>query len=528
MTTLSELHTYWREQFDALHAQEDTHLRNWRLAAWMSFQLPLAMNTSVPFYKDVGPYWAKSVHAIMHSRFDNIMKATIKDNRIDDHYWNIETTALIAINEAGGKVVSPPSHMEKNLAKIEAYKQQKTVLNQFLHSFFHAKTPTFYYDSSTILDLTYDKVQPLINTIERNQTVQQKSQEILQLGGFGAVSAQYGVSDEDLINAMDRLLESLALIQKENMPTTVAGLDGCNICFNHSDVNLGSFSPACNSIHINVNNEDPATFWHEWMHMLEERVEYSASLQDCPNALVKYKNLQSPLLDINKSVRTLPKDPGVSELYFADPYHAVAQCVQQLCEANWFTDEANRALLGELQTNVSHHTYNFEAFKRLLRTKESVEQRDNALTNLCNQWRNPTHKRDLSYGVLICASSYDSTAQHLVAFHKHLKNHSNFVSAAKGYDHNRDKAYWSTPHELLARSFESFVNTQWMKTNEFSEYYPQGQELDHVVTGFERFMQNFKAVWTNHNIQQSEPVSASRIADKRRVSAPAKKRLTRF
>jgi len=528
MTTLSDLHIYWREQFDILHAQDDTPLRNWRLMAWLSFQLPLAMNTSVPFYKDIGPYWAKSVHAIMHNRFDNIMKAKINNNRIDDQYWNIETTALIAINESGGKVVSPPSHMEKNLAKIEAYKQQKTVLKQFLHSFFHAQTPTFYYDNSTILDLTYDKVQPLINTIERNQTVQQKSQEILQLGGFGAVSAQYGVSDEDLINAMDRLLESLALIEKENTPTTVAGLDGCNICFNHSDDNWGSFSPSCNSIHINVENQDLSVFWHEWMHMLEERVQYSVSLQDCPDTLIKYKHMQSSLLNINKSVRTLPKDPSVSEMYFANPYHAVAQCVQQLCEANWFTDEANKALLDELQTQSLHHTYNLEAFKRLLRTKESVEQRDNAVTDLCNQWRNPAHKRDLRYGVLICASSYSSTAQRLIDFHKHLKHNSNFISAAKSYDHNQDKAYWSTPHELLARSFESFVNTQWMKTNEFSEYKPQGQELTHIVTCFNVFMQNFKEAWGKQNTQKAKPISAERIVDKRSASAPAKKRLTRF
>lgn len=534
MTTLSDLHIYWREQFDILHAQDDTPLRNWRLMAWLSFQLPLAMNTSVPFYKDIGPYWAKSVQAIMHNRFDNIMKAKINNNRIDDQYWNIETTALIAINESGGKVVSPPSHMEKNLAKIEAYKQQKTVLKQFLHSFFHVQTPTFYYDNSTILDLTYDKVQPLINTIERNQTVQQKSQEILQMGGFGAVSAQYGVSNEDLVNAMDRLLESLVLIQKENMPTTVASLDGCNICFDYSDVNLGSFSSSCNSIHINVENQNLSVFWHEWMHMLEERVDYSVSLQDCPDTLIKYKHMQPSLLDINKSVRTLPKDPSVSEMYFvqqkglSDPYHLLKVCVQHLCEKHWFTDEANSALLDELQTNVPHRTYNLEAFKCLLRTTESVEQRDNAVTDLCNQWRNETFEKNLRNGTLICASHYDDAKQRLVVFHKYLKNHSNFVSAAKSYDHNQDEVYWSSANELLARSFEGFVNTQWMKHHQFSEYYPQGLELNHVVAGFNVFMRDFKEAWDKQNTQKAEPISAGGIADKRSASAPVKKRLTRF
>ena len=268
--------------------------------------------------------------------------------------------------------------------------------------------------------------------------------------------------------------------------------------------------------------------------MLEERVNYSVSLQDCPDTLIKYKHMQSSLLDINKSVRTLPKDPSVSEMYFvqqkglSDPYSPVKVCVQQLCEKHWFTDEANSALLNELQTNVSHRIYNLEAFKSLLRTTESVEQRDNALTNLCNQWRNEAIEKNLRNGTLICAAHYDDAKQRLVVFHKYLKNHSNFVSAAKSYDHNQHEAYWSSTNELLARSFESFVNTQWMKHHEFSEYYPQGQELNHVVDGFNLFMQNFKEEWDKQNTQKGQPISAERTADQRSVSPPAKKRITRF
>lgn len=526
MITLSDLHTYWKEKLNIILSQEDDTLQHGQLMVWLSFQLPLALDTQAPFYNHFGAYWCTAVHDILENRFRNIMN-TPPETDVDTCY-NINDMCTMALQNAGAKIFSKPSHLEKNKDKIEAYNQQKTALTQFTNSF-HNPFIFLIPDDWTYSFKGVESFGPFLHNNSRTPEVIDKAQELLKMGGFGALTVEGSVDNNALLGAMEHISTTLQLCAPSQLPTTVAGLDGCNLCFTgRAYTNLAAFYPLSNSISFRVDNEEAATFWHEWMHMLEERVEYSASLQDCPNALVKYKNLQAAVADINKSVGTLPKDSFVSELYFADPYHLVTQCVQQLCDMNWFTDEANRALLGELQTNVSHRTYNLESFKCLLRTAESAEQRDNALTDLCNQWRNETLKKHLRYGALSCASFYDSTAQRLVAFHKHLKTHSNFVSAAKGYDHNRDKAYWSTPHELLARSFESFVNTQWMKTNEFSEYYPQGQELDHVVTGFERFMQNFKAVWSNQNTQKAEPMSASRIANKRSVVNPVKKRLTRF
>lgn len=532
MTTLSELHTYWHQQFDILHAQDDTPLRNWRLMAWLSFQLPLALDTSVPFYKDVGPYWCDTVYNIMRGRFDNIEKATISENEVYDQFWNIDNSALIALSEAGSKVVAPPSHMEKNLAKIEAYKQQKTVLKQFLHSFYHAQTPNFYDQTSTILQMTYDKVQPLINTIKRNEEIMKKSHEILRVGGFGAVSAQHGVSNQSLTDAMDRLLDSLMLIQKEEMPTTVAGLDGCNICFYHSDVHLGSFSPVRNSIHMNVKNKDPAVFWHEWMHMLEERSNFTTSLQQCPPQWDKYRRITPHIIEINKVVRTLPQDLNSANLYFDsgsfNPFFSLINEVKKLCNTTWFNETVRVPLLNELNNNVQNPTYNLEVFKQILRNNESVEQRDALIVNLLNQWRN-VGETELDAGDILCAQHYDTRKNQLVNFHKELKNKkSNFVSAAKVLDREESSLYWSSQQELLARAFESFVHDQWMNHEQFSEYHPNGRELDQVVQGFETFMQDFKTVWNNQPVAQVAALNTTKISDKRSAPAIVKKRLTRF
>lgn len=532
MTTLSELHTYWHQQLDALHAQNDTPIRNWQLVAWLSFQLPLALNTSVPFYKDVGPYWCDTVHTIMRSRLDNILKAKITEYGIDDGYWNIETTALIALNEAGAKVVSPPSHMEKNLTKIEAYKQQKTVLGQFLHSFYHSQTAI--YDRVKILQLTYDDVKIFLTNVKRNQTIEKKAQDLLAIGGFGSVGVQHGICNTKLIDAMGHLLSSLMLVQKENLPTTVAGLDGCNICFNKTDNILGSFGAQNNSIHINVNNQMHAVFWHEWMHMLEARVGHINSLQNCPTQWEKYRTLNPHVNEINKMVRTIPQDASGAGLYFNsgfnDPFFSLINCVETLCNNAWFHPNACDALRNELNQGAPHSKYNLEAFKHILRTHSSVEQRNADITTLFNQWRNDG-TTELSHETVNCAQSYDSNKKQLLNFCNELKHKkSNFLSAAKVLDHSRSSLYWSAQNELLARSFESFVQDRWQDPALpfFDEKVPQGQEREYVIKGFTTFMQAFKMAWNNQPVQDVVPLRSTQISDKRGAPATAKKRLTRF
>lgn len=526
MTTLSELHTYWKEKLEIILSQKDDALQHGQLMVWLSFQLPLALDTTVPFYKHFGAYWCTAVGDILENRFRNIMN-TPPETDVDTCY-NISDLCVLALLNAGAKFVAKPSHLEKNKDKIEAYNQQKTAVAQFatsFHNYFLTLIPDDWVHSFTGVE----SFTPFLHNSSRTPEVIDKAQQLIKLGGFGAISAEGNVDNTALLHAFEHITDALQLIEKSQQPSNVAGLDGCNLCFKGGETDpLGAFSSNCNRISVNVDNENPSTFWHEWMHMLEERVEYVVSLKECPEELTKYKNLQPALLNINKTVRTLPKDPSVSDLYFANPYHLAIDGVQQLCELKWFNEEANNALLAEIKNHPPHPTYNLESFKSILRTQDSVENRDKMFTDLCNQWRNESVKKLIPNGVMLGASYYDTKTTQLIKFHKHLKNNtSNFISAAKVLDNERASSYWSRQNELLARSFEGFVSERWMKQKEFSLYSPHGLELEHVVTGFDIFMQEFKAAWSK-NAQQAKPISMGRIVHKCRVSAPAKKRLTRF
>ena len=530
MKTLAELHTYWRDQFDTLNTHDNTSLKSFRLLAWLSFQLPLALDTSAAFFQHIGEHWYDAVHKIMQYRFDNIMKATVTEQGLVGGHWEIENVALIALNEAGAKVLSSPSHLEKNPNKIEAYKQQKTVLQQFLHSFFTYATNLVAYKIQPE-EQKIERMKRCIATVQcntqRSNEVIEKAQSILHRGGFASIGVTYDVSNETALEAMNTLLLSMALGEKAGLPQTIAGLDGCNLQFRKDNERLGTFSTTGNSIYLSVDNDEPTTFWHEWMHMLEERVLWTTSLEQCPAQWAKYRQLAPDLVRISTSICTT-HDPNVSELYFNDPFSELTVYVDVLCEEKWFHATAGNALCDELKNQTHHPIYNMEVFKNILRTNESSEQRDSQMIDVCNQWRNEEEEYGFDHDFSMGAQYYDTQTTYRLHFEE-LKHYSNFIRAAKVLDRDRASAYWSNPKELLARGFESFVGDMWMlKQHTFNVRYPQGQEREDVVQAFGFFMDAFKSVWTN--VQDTTYVSIPLIkpsVEQRNVE-PIKKRLTRF
>jgi len=531
MTTLSDLRAYWRQQFDTLHAQEDSPLRNWRLAAWLSFQLPLAMNTSVPFYSDLGPAWFDVVGNIMRERFDNIMQATPLNNGIKRVRWRVEEAAAAALAQAGVKILLPVYHTEKSVIKIDHYKQQNLAISQFCHSFFDLATDNIVRENPKDKNIWHDQLRDVVekaeNNIDRSSAAQTKAQNLLDIGGFISVGAHADVSNEDVIEAMDYLLSSLALCEKAGLPQTIAGLDGCHLRFQTSKSSWGAATYDLNSIQISVDFKDMAIFWHEWMHMLEERVRLAA-LGSCPPQWKKYQPLAPHLRDINKRVRAIPRDPAASSLYFADPFLKLTNRVGLLCKHQWFNQEVREALSAELEGHPPHPTYNLEALKSLLRTKSSAEQRNEDVVALCLQWRNPDAEK-ICFSNFEWAAFYDRFKNLLLHFHKHLKQKkSNFLSAAHALDKDASSSYWSQQHELLARSFERFVQKTWMGDCEFNLCLPNGNEVEHVVKSWEKFLDAFTTFWGEANGLSVQPVNKERIAQQRGTSTPSKKRLTRF
>ena len=523
MKTLADLHTYWRQQFDVLHAQEDTPLRNLRILAWLSFQLPLALDTSVHFYKHIGEHWCDAVYTIMQYRFDNIIKSKMTEREGDCEYWDLRTIALIALNDAGANAITPVLQSEKNVGKIEAYKQQQYSLNQFLHSFFRNSYDLVaheFEDGNWAQDkmlLFFSRVQ---HNTQRSDKVLQKAQFILKQGGFACIGATYDVSNENLLKAMDTLLSSMALCEKSALPQTIAGLDGCNILFESKGTRAGAFSESNNCIHLTVGDEDPLTFWHEWMHMLEARVNWAVSLRKCPAPWRKYHQLADDINQINKMIRTTPHDPNISHLYF-NPFSELNIYVNVLCEEAWLNSIARKALCDELNDQTYHPIYNMEVFKEILRSDASVEQRDTRMSRLCNQWRND-EECEFGDDFLDCSGFYDVKIVQRLHFQQQLQHHSNFVIAAKALDWDRTSAYWSHPEELLARGLESFIEDHWAgQRRGFNDRYPQGQERVYLGEVFGTFMHAFKKAWTNQNNTAS--VSAQQRAQKHTVCAPTKK-----
>ena len=536
MTTLSDLRVYWRQQFDTLHAQEDGLLRDWRLAAWLSFQLPLAMNTSVPFYNELGPAWFDVVRNIMRERFDNIMQAAPLKNGIKRVRWRVEGAAERALAQAGVKILLPVYHTEKSVIKIDHYKQQYLAISQFYHSFFDWATDNIVRENPQDKNIWGDQLRDVVekakNNIDRSNAAQTKAQQLLKRGGFISIGAHADVSNEDAIEAMDYLLSSLALCEKAGLPQTIAGLDGCHLRFQTSKriwggKSGGSATYDLNSIQISVDFKGMTTFWHEWMHMLEDRVRL-ASLGSCPPQWTKYQPLAPHLRDINKRVRTIPRDEAGSDLYFQDPFLRLKHQVEKLCALKWLNEESREALSAELEGHPPHPTYNLEALKSLLRTKSSAEQRNEDVVALCLQWRNPDAEK-ICFSNFEWAEFYDQFKNLLLHFHKNLKQKkSNFLSAAHAIDKDASFSYWSQQHELLARSFERFVQKTWMDNCEFSFYLPNGNEVEHVVQSWDVFFTAFKNFWEETHALPTQPLNKGRIAQQRKTQTAVKKRLTRF
>lgn len=502
MKTLADLHTYWRQQFDALHTQEDTPLRNLRILAWLSFQLPLALDTSVHFYKHIGEHWCDAVYTIMQYRFDNIIKSKMTEREGDCEYWDLRTTALIALNDAGANAITPVLQSEKNVGKIEAYKQQPYSLNQFLHSFFRNPYDLVAHEfedghwAQDKMLLFFSRVQ---HNTQRSDKVLQKAQNILNVGGFGSVGFAHDISDDEALQSLNTLLLNINLCEQSGWPQNSAGLNGCNIRFEKTTDFLGACPAECNTINLGVDNNEPSVFWHEWMHMLEERVGYTLALQQCPPQLKPYRQLAHHMSEINTIVRTIPRDHETSTLYF-NPLLQLNECVEWLCKEMWFQPNVCRALCDDLNDKPPHPIYNIDSFKTILNRPTSLEQRDLEITALFNQWRNDS-SCELNNGDLSWAMYYDKYKIRQEIFYQLQHNESNFVSSAKVLDWERTGSYWSQQNELLARAFETFVEDNWggdcERTNvdETFPYFPRGLERTYVLKGFETFAQAFKRVW---------------------------------